>query len=217
MNEFVMNARQAALLDSAFVRTGWTSEDVEKLSGGNVAAEVLKYLRGEAVLSPPVVHPRPQMILSDTFDASKAFEDRPGLQVDSYFRTRIMAEYLKPIGRQTLLWVKSFDFVRNQQITSNAAGRYHRDIHPHRYACTPDQVEEMILSQQNGEVGHLLPGESNNAWVILPSGDKFEIVISWVGDHWRITSYDPANARYRGGACRMILNLAGLKQIPVFE
>ncbi|TSC91624.1 MAG: Uncharacterized protein CEN90_422 [Parcubacteria group bacterium Licking1014_17] len=44
----IMTSRQAAELDHAFERGGWTPEDVKKLSGGNIASQHLKALRGEA-------------------------------------------------------------------------------------------------------------------------------------------------------------------------
>lgn len=48
MSDFVMSARQAAELDHAFERAGFTPQDVKKLSSGNVLTDVLQYLRGTA-------------------------------------------------------------------------------------------------------------------------------------------------------------------------
>lgn len=44
----VMSARQAAELDHALGRNGWTSEDVKNLSGGTILAQLLPIIKGEA-------------------------------------------------------------------------------------------------------------------------------------------------------------------------
>lgn len=43
---FVMSARQAAELDHAFERNGWTPADVKLLSGGDMLIQILPVLRG---------------------------------------------------------------------------------------------------------------------------------------------------------------------------
>lgn len=50
----VMTSRQAAELDYAFERNGWTAENVKKLSEGNILAVHLRILRGELAVSEPV-------------------------------------------------------------------------------------------------------------------------------------------------------------------
>jgi hypothetical protein len=47
---FVMSARQAAELDHAFERNGWTSAEVKRLSSGNILTDFRKVLMGHAVI-----------------------------------------------------------------------------------------------------------------------------------------------------------------------
>lgn len=49
---FVMSSRQAAELDHALERNGWTPADVKLLSKGNALTEVLRLVRGDAVIAP---------------------------------------------------------------------------------------------------------------------------------------------------------------------
>ena len=44
----IMTSRQASELDFAFERNGWTSEDVKKVSGGDLLATLLLVVRGAA-------------------------------------------------------------------------------------------------------------------------------------------------------------------------
>lgn len=44
----IMTSRQASELDFAFERNGWTSEDVKKVSGGDVLTNLLLVVRGRA-------------------------------------------------------------------------------------------------------------------------------------------------------------------------
>ncbi|KKR29762.1 MAG: hypothetical protein UT62_C0030G0001 [Parcubacteria group bacterium GW2011_GWC1_39_8] len=44
----IMTSRQSAELDHAFERNGWTSEDVKKLSGGDILATFLLVIRDRA-------------------------------------------------------------------------------------------------------------------------------------------------------------------------
>ena len=44
----IMTSRQASELDFALERNGWTSEDVKKVSGGDLLAELLLVVRGRA-------------------------------------------------------------------------------------------------------------------------------------------------------------------------
>ena len=48
---FVMSARQAAELDHAFERNGWTPTDVKTLSKGGTLAEFRKVLLGHAIIT----------------------------------------------------------------------------------------------------------------------------------------------------------------------
>ncbi|MFA6536495.1 MAG: hypothetical protein WC250_01515 [Candidatus Paceibacterota bacterium] len=48
----IMTTRQAAELDHAFGRNGWTSEDVKKLSAGNTLVQVLRVIRNQAEIVP---------------------------------------------------------------------------------------------------------------------------------------------------------------------
>jgi len=43
----IMTSRQAAELNHAFERNGWTAEDVKELSKGNTLAKILRDLRGQ--------------------------------------------------------------------------------------------------------------------------------------------------------------------------
>ncbi len=50
---FVMSTRQAAELDYAFERNGWTPAEVKQLSSGGLLADFRKVLLGHAVISVP--------------------------------------------------------------------------------------------------------------------------------------------------------------------
>lgn len=52
-NTFIMSARQAAELDHAFERNGWTPSEVKKLSQGDMLAKVGLVLRGQAEIIIP--------------------------------------------------------------------------------------------------------------------------------------------------------------------
>ncbi len=52
----IMTSRQAAELDHAFERNGWTSGDVKKISQGDMLTRLLPLIRGSAVISE---QPRP--------------------------------------------------------------------------------------------------------------------------------------------------------------
>ena len=48
---FVMSVRQAAELDHAFARNGWSAEDIKKLSAGSTLTEFRKILLGHASIA----------------------------------------------------------------------------------------------------------------------------------------------------------------------
>lgn len=54
-DKFVMSARQAAELDHAFERNGWTPADVKQLSGGDILAHLLPFVRKYGETMPVVV------------------------------------------------------------------------------------------------------------------------------------------------------------------
>lgn len=51
-DKFVMSSRQAAELDYAFERNGWTPADVKLLSGGNILANILPIVKAYGEVAP---------------------------------------------------------------------------------------------------------------------------------------------------------------------
>ena len=62
---FVMSSRQAAELDHAFERNGWTAADVKKLSAGDTLAQVLHVVRGNGSVT---IASRPYPTVGEVFE-----------------------------------------------------------------------------------------------------------------------------------------------------
>ena len=52
-DKFIMSARQAAELDHAFERNGWTSAEVKKLSSGRILEDFREVILGNAIITLP--------------------------------------------------------------------------------------------------------------------------------------------------------------------
>ncbi|MBI2004790.1 hypothetical protein HYS79_01345 [Patescibacteria group bacterium] len=198
-DRFIMSSRQAAELDHALERNGWTSADVKTATKGNTLAQFRKVLLGTAtVVDNPVTKKKQSKLLvsdghyavvevGERHDPGSLWQTRPGLYVYDDFRNRIVAA-----AKPTETGAK-FKKLPRFKLGRNATGEELKGARPNGIWTATDfcpWLAAKLAKQAGGKDGEFL----NNGWANLflvegVNGEVFVVVVGWFGGEWIVDAW----------------------------
>lgn len=198
-DRFIMSSRQAAELDHALERNGWTSADVKTATKGNTLAQFRKVLLGTATVvdNPATKKKQPKLLVSDghyaaveiseRHDPESFWQTRPGLYVYDDFRNRIVVA-----AKPTEAGAK-FKKLPRLKLGRNATGEELKIARPNGIWTATDfcpWLAAKLAKQADGKDGEFL----NNGWANLflvegIDGEVFVVRVSWLGGEWYVDTW----------------------------
>ena len=205
----VMTSRQAAELDFALERNGYTSADVKKLSGGDILAHLLPIVRayGDAVPMVAVAYnflsPRAKVALPvcAAFNPKSFYKTRTGLYVWGSFTDRILptAPILKS-SQATI--IASFDLVKQANDTEiRVELRKNYVWEDASIFCA--HLAGMINRQPNGKDGDLISNRYANIFYVRGvNSEVFTVSVDWDsgGREWDVYAHPLDDTRWNAGS-----------------
>lgn len=189
MNNAIMTNRQAAELNYAFERNGWTASDVKELIKGNNLAKILINLRGQIeskqasplkFLGSIVVPARiGQFVARDHFIVNTSKKAKMKI---SYFGDRFSDKFLgkieEPIAESTLYYGKLLRKLVDTPIINELGGEANAET-------TLSEMFGCMESQPSGEDGALLiNGYANIFYIRDHNGVLWEVDCYWFDGGW---------------------------------
>ncbi len=186
----IMTSRQAAELDHAFERNGYTAEDVKRLSAGDMLARVLPVVRGRAKI---VVKSILDFVTSVRVPAQGRFVARDHFMVDTSDEAEVKIGYL---GANFQTWFLG----KIEEPVGEAELAIHTLTEPaldapileelgERAETTLSQFWALLKAQGRGEVGPLLTnGYANIAYIHDSEGTLRAVRARWdaADGAWRV-------------------------------
>ncbi|HEY4519774.1 MAG TPA: hypothetical protein VJH33_01920 [Candidatus Paceibacterota bacterium] len=198
-DKFIMSARQAAELDHALERNGWTPANVKTATRGNTLGQFRKVLLGTASIVDNPITKKSKLLKPDGYysavklgerhDPNAFWQTRSGLYVYDDFKSRIVA-----VAKLTEARVK-FKKLPRFKLGRDGSGEEMKSARPSSVWTATDfcpWLATKLAKQPNGEEGEFL----NNGWVNLflvegVNGEVFVVIVNWSADdrRWFVSTW----------------------------